>query len=212
MQADYQLSPQDYLSIVRRRALPIILTFGAVLTATVVAAMLLPRVYESTGTLLVEGPPISGDLVRSNAQGNAEELVQALRQRIMTRESLLRVASKYQVFDSNSGVVLKDTDVVDAMRASIRVNVLIGNMPAWQRPVNNFAFNVSFEHGKPDKALEVTNALIQLFLESSVRERVGQASRANEFLSQEADRVKSQLEDLERRTPFHSTASDRHQP
>lgn len=199
MSADYQLSIQDYLSIARRRATAIILTIGVVLTASVVVAMLLPRVYESTGTLLVEGPPISGDVVRSALPGNGEQRVQALGQRIMTRESLLRIAAEHQVFDPKSGVVLKDTDMVNAMRASIGVNVLIGNMPSWERPTNNFAFNVSFQHGEPEKALEVANALIQLFLESSVRERVDQASRANEFLSQEADRVKAQLEDLERR-------------
>jgi polysaccharide biosynthesis transport protein len=199
MQADYQLSPQDYLSIARRRALAMILTFGAVFTVSVVVAMLLPQVYQSTATLLVEGPPIAGDVVRSAVPGNAEQLVQALRQRIMTRESLLRIASEHRVFDSASGANLKDTDVANAMRNSIDVNVLIGNMPSWERPTNNFAFSISFQHAKPEKALEVTNALTQLFLESSVRERVGQASRANEFLSQEADRVKSQLVDLERR-------------
>ncbi|MGB4347238.1 MAG: hypothetical protein WBJ21_12680 [Burkholderiaceae bacterium] len=199
MSADYQLSFQDYLSIARRRALAIILTFGLVLSASVVTALLLPRVYESTGTLLVEGPPISGDVVRSALPGNAEQRVQALGQRIMTRESLLRIASEHQVFDPVHGVVLKDADVADAMRASIGVNVLIGNMPSWERPTSNFAFNVSFQHGEPEKALEVASALIQLFLESSVQERVNQASRANEFLSQEADRVKAQLEDLERR-------------
>ncbi|AOW13496.1 hypothetical protein LPB72_10770 [Hydrogenophaga crassostreae] len=199
MQADYQLSPQDYLSIVRRRALAIILTFGAVLTASVVVALLMPRAYKATGTLLVEGPPIPDDVVRSGSPGNAEQLIQALRQRIMTRESLLRIAGEHQVFEPVSGVALKDTDVVNAMRASIDVSVQIGNMPSWERPANNFAFSVSFEHGEPEKALEVTNALIQLFLESSVRTRVAQASRANDFLSQEADRVKSQLEDLERR-------------
>ncbi len=199
MSADYALSTQDYLAIVRRRALAIILTFGAVLTASVVVAMLLPRVYQSTGTLLVEGPQLSGEVVRSASPGNAEQRVQALGQRIMTRESLLRIAAEHQVFDADARRALKDTEVVQAMRASIGVDVLIGNMPSWERPTNNFAFNVSFEHGKPEKALEVTSALIQLFLESSVRERVEQASRANEFFSQEADRVKSQLEELERR-------------
>lgn len=199
MPADYQLSPQDYLSIAKRRALAIILTFGAVLTASVVVALLMPRTYQSTGTLLVEGPPISGEVVRSAVPGNAQQLVQALRQRIMTRESLLRIAAEHQVFEPVSGVKLKDTDITNAMRASIGVSALAGNVPSWERPANNFAFNVSFQHGEPEKALEVTSALIQLFLESSVKERVEQASRANDFLSQEADRVKSQLEDLERR-------------
>ncbi len=200
MPADYQLSPRDYLAIARRWALAMILTFGAVLATSVVVAMLLPRVYESTGTLLAEAPQIPGDVVRSTpSAGNAEQKVQALGRRIMTRESLLRIAAEHQVFDAASGQVLADTDMVEAMRSSIDVKVLIGNMPSWERPNNNFAFNVSFQHGKPEKALEVTSALIQLFLESSVRERVEQASRANEFLSQEADRVQARLEDLDRR-------------
>ncbi|MGM9427145.1 GumC family protein [Hydrogenophaga sp. MI9] len=199
MSADYQLSLRDYLSIARRRALVMALTFGAVLAASVVVAMLLPRVYQSTGTLLVEGPHVSGEVVNSALPGNAEQRVQALSQRIMTRESLLRIAAEHQVFDPKPGVVLKDTDVANAMRASIDVQVQSGNLPNGERPTSNFAFNVSFQHGEPKKALEVTSALLQLFLESSVRERMQQASRANEFLSQEADRVKSQLEDLERR-------------
>jgi succinoglycan biosynthesis transport protein ExoP len=206
MPADYQLSLNDYLSIVRRRALAITLTFGAVLTASVVVAMLLPRVYQATGTLLVEGPPISGDVVRSALPGNAEQRIQALRQLIMTRESLLRIAAEHHVFDPVPGVVLKDTNMANAMRASIDVNVMIGNTPSWERSSNNIAFTVSFQHGQPEKALEVTNALIQLFLERSVKERVEQASRANEFLSQEADRVKSQLEDLERRIAAYKRA------
>jgi len=199
MAADYQLTPQDYLAIARRWAWAMILAFGAVLTASVVVAMLLPRGYESTGTLLAEAPQISGDVVRSALAGNAEQRVQALNQRIMTRESLLRIASEHRVFDSGGEGTLKDADVVNGMRNSIGVVVQIGNMPSWERPTNNFTFNVSFQHGTPEKALEVTNALIQLFLESSARQGVEQASRANEFLSQEADRVKSQLENLERR-------------
>ncbi|MDQ7746411.1 GumC family protein [Hydrogenophaga pseudoflava] len=199
MPADYQLSFNDYLSIIRRRAWVIVLTFGAVLGASVVVALMLPRAYQASGTLLVEGPPIAGEAVQPSSGGNAEQRIQALRQQIMTRESLLRIAAEHRVFDPPPGVVLKDTDIATAMRASIGVNVQTGNMPAWERPSNNLAFTISFQHSEPEKALEVTNALIQLFLESSVRERVEQASRANEFLSQEADRVKAQLENLEQR-------------
>lgn len=199
MSADNQLSLRDYLAIAQRRALAIVLTFAVVLAASVVVAFLLPRVYQSSGTLLVEGPPLSSEVVRPAGPGNSEQQIQALRQRIMTRESLLSIAAKHHLFEPGAGALANDTNVVNAMRSSIDVNVQIGNMPSWERPTNNFAFTVSFQNGDPKKSLEVTNALIQLFLESSTRERVAQASQANKFLSQEADRVKSQLVDLERR-------------
>lgn len=200
MSADYQLSPRDYLAIVRRWTIAGILTFGAVLAVSVVVALLLPRVYESTGTLLAEAPQISGDVVRSTVQpGNTEQRINVIRQRIMTRENLLRIAADHQVFNASGRQTLKDSDVVTAMRNSIGVQVRIGNMPNWERPNSNFAFDVSFRHGTPEKALEVTNALVQLFLESNNRDRVQRASRTNEFLTQEAERVRAQLEDLERR-------------
>jgi polysaccharide chain length determinant protein (PEP-CTERM system associated) len=197
MSADYQLSLQDYLAIARRWAPASILLFGAILTISVVVALILPRVYQSTGTLLVEAPRIPRDIVRSPSPINAEQRIHAIGQRIMTRESLLRIAAQHQVFESTDELPLRESAVVQAMRSSIGIEVLIAN--TWERPSDNFAFNVSFQHGKPEKALEVTNALIQLFLESSARQRVEQASRTNEFLSQEAERVQAQLEDLESR-------------
>lgn len=207
MSTDYQLNFQDYLAIARRWAIAGIIVFGAVLAASVVLAFLLPRVYESTGTLLTEAPQIAGDVVRSTAPpGNAEQRIQAISQRIMTRENLLHIAAEHGVFNTEDGRVLKDSDVVAAMRNSIGVKVHTANLPQWERPTNNIVFDVSFQHGKPEKALEVANALVRLFLEGSTRDRVNRASKANEFLTQEAERVRSQLEDLERRIAAYKRA------
>ena len=199
MAADYQLTLRDYLAIARRWWLAMGLTFCAVLAASVVIALLMPRIYESTGTLLAEAPQVPGDVVRSASVGNAEQRLQALRQRVLTRETLLRIADEHRLFDQQDGGGMKESNIVEAMRHSINVRVQIGNMPAWERPTNNFAFDVSFQHGDPEKALAVTKALIDLFLKSSAQERVDQASRTNEFLTREADRVKQQLEELEKR-------------
>lgn len=207
MSIEYQLSFQDYLAIARRWAVAGILVFGAVLAGSVVVALLLPRVYESTGKLLTEAPQVSGEVVRSTMpSGNAEQRIQAISQRIMTRENLLRIVADHQVFDSGDGTAIKDSDVVNAMRNSIVVKVHTGNVSQWERPGNNIVFDVSFQHGKPEKALEVTNALVQLFLEGSTRDRVKQASQTNEFLTQEAERVRAQLEDFERRIAAYKRA------
>ncbi len=203
MPVEYQLSPRDYLAIARRWALVMILTFGTVLAGSVVVALMLPRVYESSGTLLAEAPRLTGEMARAGQSMNAEQRVQAVGRRIMTRENLLRIAAAHSVFDSGDGPAMRDNDIVAAMRASIGINVLGAG---WERPTNNFTFAVSFQHGNPEKAFEVTNALIQLFLESSVQQSVDQAARANEFLNQEADRVKSQLEELERQIAAYKRA------
>lgn len=196
MAADYQLSFHDYVSIARRWALVIVLTFGAVLAAAVAVALLTPRVYQATGTIVAEGPQIPGDVVRSTVGGDVEQRIEAISRGIMTRENLLQIAATHQVFDVPEGVVLRESDKVAAMRNSINLQ-LLGNIATYQRPGATIPFNLSFQHGSPEKALEVANALITLFIESGSTARVQQASQTTEFLNQEAEKLRKQLEDLE---------------
>lgn len=54
MTADYELTLNDYLAVVRRRAWLLGLSFALILAAGLLVALLIPPVYESTGTILVE--------------------------------------------------------------------------------------------------------------------------------------------------------------
>jgi polysaccharide chain length determinant protein (PEP-CTERM system associated) len=197
MVADFQLGLHDYLSIARRWAWVIALTFVAVVAGSVVVALLTPRVYESWATLIAEGPQIASDAVPSAASAAADQRIQTLSQRLLTRENLLSLAHKHELFDALAGKPISETAIADVMRESITVRLLTDTSNLWQRPNASITFLVSFQHGKPDKALEVTQALVQMVLEGSTRDRVQQATRTTEFFSQEADRLQSQLESLE---------------
>lgn len=196
MFGDYELSLHDYLSILRRRALVMILAFGAVLTAAVVLAFALPRVYESTATILVEGPQVQVPATEGTSRPRAEDRVNLIRQRLMTRENLIRVAEKHQLFSKGGEGGLSDTDVLAAMRGGI-VIALLGGGDAWGNRSGAVSFNLSFQHGDPEKALAVTQELADLFLASNRRDRVDQATRTTEFLTGEAERVRKELEPLE---------------
>ena len=60
--------------------------------------MLLPAVYVAEGKLLVELQQIPTELVRSTITASAKQRIQVIEQRIMTRENLLALADKYQMF------------------------------------------------------------------------------------------------------------------
>ena len=188
MFGDYQPSLHDYLSILRRRALVMILVFGAVLTAAVIFAFTLPRVYESTATILVEESQVKVGADDGAARPRPEERVRLLQQRLMTRESLNRVANDHQLFQK-----LPEIDIAKAMRASIQVDLMRG---AGGDP-RTLSFNLSFQYGDPDKTLAVTKDLANMFLTSNRQDRVDRASRTTEFLSGEAERVRKELESLE---------------
>jgi len=194
---DYQLSLHDYLSILRRRALVMILVFGAVLTAAVVAAYVLPRVYESTATILVEGPQVQVAAGDGASKPRPEDRVNLIRQRLMTRENLIRVADEHQLFYSNGKRVLSETDMVNAMRNSIRLDLAAGAGDPWAPKPASISFSLSFQYGEPEKALAVTQALADFFLSINRQDRVNQATRTTEFLGGEAQRVRKELEVLE---------------
>jgi polysaccharide chain length determinant protein (PEP-CTERM system associated) len=196
MFGDYELSLHDYLSILRRRALVMILVFGAVLTVAVVYALLQPKIYESTATILVEGPQVQVAIGDRANQPRPEDRVNLIQQRLMTRESLVRIAARHELFvpDGKNGVA--ETNVVQAMRNSIRLD-LMGAQNQWAPRPASISFNLSFRHGDPDKVLAVTQELVDLFLASNRQDRVDQASRTTGFLTLEADRVRKELESIE---------------
>ena len=168
MFGEYQLSLHDYLSILRRRALVMILVFGAVLTASVVFAFLQPKIYESTATILVEGPQVQVQIAGGpgTTQPRPEDRVNLIQQRLMTRESLIRVADKHGLFPSIVGAAPSSTDVVNAMRQSIRLDLMGGSPDPWAPRSASISFNLSFQHEDPAKALAVTQEL------SVLRDRV----------------------------------------
>ena len=72
----------DYLSIAGRRKFQIVIPFIIVLAIAVIIVFQIPRVYQSTGTILVESQQISRELVQSTVTSFAGEAIQVLTQDI----------------------------------------------------------------------------------------------------------------------------------
>jgi len=160
MQSDYQLSLRDYIGIVRRRGVLIIAVFGGVFALAVVVAIMMPPVYQSTGTIMVESQQIPTDLVQATVTSYADERIEVIKQRVMTRDNLFRIAKKYELF-ADAGLTFTPSEAVDEMRSRISVELVNANVQARQRAT--IAFKVSFEHRRPDLAQRVANELVTLF-------------------------------------------------
>ena len=97
MKSDYELSLRDYIAIIKDRALLLGVSIVVILAATVAVAVMVPPIYQSTGTILVESQQISPELVSTNNTSFADERIEVIRQRVMTRENLLRIIDKYNL-------------------------------------------------------------------------------------------------------------------
>ena len=149
MKSDYELSLRDYIAIIKDRALVLGVSAAVILVATVAVALMVPPIYQSTGTILVESQQISPELVSTNNTSFADERIEVIRQRVMTRENLLRLIGKYDLFADKR---LSESDKIDQMRNAIVVETLTTFVRG--RGEATVAFNVSFEHKQAQVAKE----------------------------------------------------------
>jgi len=134
--------------------------------------------------------------VQSAVTSYADERIEVIKQRVMTRENLLRIIAKYGLF-SDSGPTFTPSDQIDEMRKTIAVDLVNANLRSDRAGPATIAFSISFEHRRPEIAQSVANDLLTLFLEENVRVRTQRASQTTEFLTQEAEKLKKDLDTLE---------------
>jgi protein tyrosine kinase modulator len=185
-----------YLSLLKRRFLYIFIPLVVVAGASIAVALLLPPVYRSTAKILVESQQIPSDLVRSTVTSYAGERIEIIKQRVMTRENILRIVNKFNLFPGKRQQ-MSSSEIVESVQKAIAVEPVNADAYGFSRDKATIAFTVSFEHRYPDVAVRVANELVTLFLDENVRSRTARASEATDFLKQQSDRLKRQVDGLE---------------
>ncbi|MEX1035554.1 MAG: XrtA system polysaccharide chain length determinant [Sneathiella sp.] len=191
-------SPINLGSIIgaaKRRFLFFLIPFVLILVGSVVVGLILPPSYSSMGTILVETQQISSDLVESTVNTDPNQRIKMIEQRVMTRENLLKIIDKYNVY-GNDRQVMTVSNLVERMHGNIRIDVITSSMGG-RRGDTTIAFTVAFSHKTPQIATDVANELVTLFLSENVRTRTARATEATAFLSEEAEKVRRQLAEVE---------------
>src|SRR5450759_5218660 len=197
MATEYELTFLDYLSIMRRRAPYLIGIFVAALLISVVVAFAIPPTYRATGTIMVESQQVPDTIVPSAIKSQIDERISIIKQRVMTRDSLLRIANKYDLFKENARS-LTSSELIDAMRDRVGIELISSDeMYSNQHGKATIAFTLSFEDKYPEIAYQVANDLTTLFLNWNVKLRTEGATETTVFLSQESDKLQLEVERLE---------------
>ena len=97
MTTEYEMSVNDYIAIIKHHAVLLIVSCAAILGVSIAVAMSLPPTFESSGTILIESQQISPELVAANNSTFADERIEVIRQRVMTRENLAAIIDKYNL-------------------------------------------------------------------------------------------------------------------
>jgi len=199
-----------FLGILKRRALYGVGAFSLVLLiGTFITAIQRP-IYQAQGKILVESQEIPTDLVRPTVTQTANERIQVIQQRIMTRDNLLSLVNKYKMF-AREQQWMSATDILDLMRQRtqfelVDINSTSGTNAAPGRPgikqpgrseVTTIAFTVSFDYENPEITARVVNDFLTLILSEDARNRTNSATETTTFLTRESQRLQAELAAIE---------------
>ena len=160
MSDHYELTLSDYLEIARRRWLILVATFLLVSLASLAIALWIPPVYKSTGTILIESQQVPDELIRSTVTSYADERIQIIEQLVMTRQNLLRIIEKFDLF-SEIRDELTVSEQIDLMHEGIEIARLASDALNSNNKTA-ISFSVSFQDNTPKRAKEVANELVTL--------------------------------------------------
>jgi protein tyrosine kinase modulator len=193
------MTPKDYVKIFKRRKWCLILTFLAIFLISALVALLLPSIYQSTATILIEEQDIPQDYVMTTVTSYAEQRLQTINQRIMSFSRLLEIIQRFDMYPELRNKWTSE-EIVEKMRKDTvlePVSAEVVDRRTGKPTTATIAFTLSYQGKNPSKVQQVANVLTSLFLQENLQVREKQAQETSAFLEGEMDKVKTDLADTE---------------
>ncbi len=192
-------SIQDYVVAFRKRKTAVFSIFSMVLFLTVAIAFLLPAIYKSSSTILIEQQEIPPELVMSTVTSYAAERIQTIQARVMSRTNLLKIIDKFSLYEDERKFQTTE-EIIEQMQEDVSLDIISADVvdPRTGRPSSaTIAFSLSFKGKSPGKVQRVTNELTSLYLNENLSSRAEKASETSVFFKEGTERLGKQIDELE---------------
>ena len=170
-------------------------------------ALLLPNVYMSTASILIQSQQIPQDLVPSTVTGYVEQRIQAITQEVNSRSKILHLVEKYDLLPDKRKRLTTE-DLVERVRERIAIEPINAEINQQSRSPQQLtiAFTLSYEDRNPKKAQLVTTEIASYYLEKNLESRERHSRGTADFLQEQLSQVKAEIEKLEtRRAQYRQT-------
>lgn len=183
----------------RRKWLAII-CFAAPFAAVVSLVTSLPKIYQSTATVVVERQQVPEAFVRSTVTDELGTRLQTISQEVLSRARLDAMITRFDLY-SHLRKQAPLEEVIERMRRDIKLELKEvehrGGRRAGQAAIA--AFTVSYRGSDPRTVALVTNALTSFYVEENLKVRERQATGTAEFLRVQLEEITKRLDAQERR-------------
>ena len=200
MEQPESIDLSEIKDIVIRRRWSFIIPAGLIFFLALIVALALPPVYKATSTILIEEQEIPADYVITTVTSYVEQRLQTINQRIMSTTRLLEIIERFNLYADLRGKRTTE-EIVQKVREDVRLEPIsteVVDKRTGRDMTATIAFTLSYEAKEdPGTVQKVATQLTSLFLEENLKVRERQTAETSQFLRDETERVKTQLEATE---------------
>ncbi|MGC2421440.1 MAG: Wzz/FepE/Etk N-terminal domain-containing protein [Candidatus Acidiferrales bacterium] len=186
-----ELTLADYLAMLRRHWVMIVVLTLAGGPLAYVVARILPSRYKSQTTILVQEPTVPSDIVKPVDTTDIGQRLSSMQQQILSRSRLEPVIRQFGLFPKDI-----DRRPMDDLVAKLAKDIEVSPIQPMEgtRAENLPGFNVTVTLDDPRMAQQVCTTITSMFIEDSLQIRQQHSQDTTEFLSQRLTDAKANLD------------------
>lgn len=193
------LEIRNYLVSLRKRKKILFSIAGVLMCVFALIAFMLPSVYRSSATILIEQQEIPRELVKSTVTSYASERIQTIQALVMSRSNLTKIIKKFNLYESERKFETSEA-IISRMREDTSLDLMSADVldPSTGRPSSaTIAFSLSYDGKNPAQVQKVVSELTSLYLNKNIENRASKAAETSVFFRNESDRIAIIISDLE---------------
>jgi polysaccharide chain length determinant protein (PEP-CTERM system associated) len=181
------LTIEDYLTILKRRWLIILLPSVILPIVALAISFRLTPIYTSQTLVLIEQPKVPDEYVKSVIDEGLDARLASMKEQILSRSRLEPIIKQYNLGDPKDDMDSR----IDGTRKAIDIRPIrseisgAGGLPG---------FFISFKAGDPHTAQQVCRQITSLFITENAKSREQSAEGTTEFLQEQLNDAKSNLD------------------
>jgi polysaccharide chain length determinant protein (PEP-CTERM system associated) len=189
------------LDILRRRRALAFGVFAAVVAAAASFAAFLPDLYRATAIVLIDRPVAEG-FVRPTVAGELETRLHIIKEETLSRERLKGLIERFDLYPE-----LRADGAIESALQRTRDDIYVEQTGPEQFSgrTKTVAFKLNYTGRNRDTVAEVTNAIASFYVQQNDRMRSQEAAQATQFLKEQLDEAKKELDRQEQTIKSYQT-------
>jgi len=198
---EQHLDLRDFITILRRRKKAMYIIATTLVSLIILVTVLLPSIYKSSATILIEQQEVPRELVMSTVTSYAAERIQTIQAQVMSRINLIKIIEKFNLYEDDKKYRTTEA-IIARMRDDVSLDLISADIvdPTTGRPSSaTIAFSLSYSGKNPAQVQKVVSELTSLYLNKNIESRSTKASETAGFFKGESERIVQTIADLEKK-------------